>query len=143
MSCFVRKVLDSNMISSPTEMIDATKAVVDSISAGAPDSSLEIISEMQCLGGSVADVVHNTAPLSFGMGDLEWWNFGIGIAALIAGTLAAIFGFLGFRYQKRAAVSLESREGKAFQLDMMIRMIWSSMTSLLAFHHSCGDSAAN
>lgn len=136
MFIFVQEVIDSNVISTPAEMIDTTKAVVDSVSVDVTGTSLEVISEMQRLGGSVVDVVHNTAPLNFGMGDLGWWNFGIGIAALIAGTLAAIFGFLGFRYQKRAAVSLEGREGKAFQLDMIIRMIWSSMSSLLAFHHS-------
>ena len=79
-------------------------------------------------------MVHNTTPYDFGWGDIVWWNFGIGTAALIAGILAAVFGYMGFHYQKRAAVSLEGREGKAFQFDMVIRMVYDSISSLISFH---------
>lgn len=130
------------MISLLTAFSDSSSFVSDTIKHAA-DTLMErippsdgVITEMQRLGGSVAEVVQNTSPYDFGWGDLAWWNFGIGLAALVAGTLAAIFGFLGFRYQKRAAISLEGREGKAFQIELVIRMIYSNISSLIAFHYS-------
>ena len=116
-------------------MSDTLKHAADTLMEAIPPAD-GVITEMQRLGGSVAEVVQNTSPYDFGWGDLAWWNFGIGLAALIAGTLAAIFGFLGFRYQKRAAISLEGREGKAFQIELLIRMIYSNISSLIAFHSS-------
>lgn len=132
-------IIDSLVLSPSTSnsVLDTTSRSLDSLMTFIQEPTSEVITEMQRLGGSVADVVQNTSPYNFGWGDIVWWNFGIGMAALVAGILAALFGFLGFRYQKRAAVSLEGREGKAFQFDMIIRMVYSNISFLIAFNQKC------
>ena len=116
------------------DSIDAAYSAIDTIIL--PIAPVGIIEEMQRIEESVEGIVQNTTHYDFGLGDIVWWNFGVAMFALVAAILAAVFGFLGFRYQKKAAIALEGREGKAFQLDIIMHLVYSDISSIISIHDS-------
>lgn len=52
-------------------------------------------------------IAENTEPINLVNWDLSWWSFHIAIFSLIAGIIAAIYSYRGYKFQKISAERLE------------------------------------
>ena len=56
---------------------------------------------------TLKQIADNTKPLDLFNQNLGWWSFGTAIVGVFISSLAAVFSFLGYKYQKLSAQKLE------------------------------------
>ena len=52
-------------------------------------------------------IAENTEPINLVNWDLNWWSFSIALFSLIAGTIAAVYSYRGYKFQRISAERLE------------------------------------
>lgn len=52
-------------------------------------------------------IIENTEPIKISNINLLWWSFWIAFSSLIVGGIAALFSYLGYKFQKKSAQHLE------------------------------------
>ena len=55
----------------------------------------------------ITQIAENTEPINLVNWDLDWWSLAIALLSFIAGTIAAIYSYQGYKFQKISAEKLE------------------------------------
>ena len=82
--------------------------------------------EIETIKDTLASVSQHTEPVNFLWADSNISNGTIGLIAAIAGIIAAIFGFLGYKYQKISSEELKSMVPKRIPLLPFLKKLYDN-----------------